>query len=60
MTTKYIVNNVTGQTIDGNITKAPMQYVNIVNGTANDVNATQPFTWTTSDRFVWNGSYEIA
>jgi hypothetical protein len=40
MTTKYIVNNVTGQTIDGNIT--------------------QPFTWTTSDRFVWNGSYEIA
>jgi hypothetical protein len=41
-------------------TKAPMQYVNIVNGTANDVNATQPFTWTTSDRFVWNGSYEIA
>jgi len=41
-------------------TKAPMQYVNILNGTANDVNATQPFTWTTSDRFVWNGSYEIA
>jgi hypothetical protein len=40
-------------------TKAPMQYVNIVNGTANDVNATAPFTWTTSDRFIWNGSYEI-
>jgi hypothetical protein len=40
-------------------TKAPIQYVNIVNGTANDVNATAPFTWTTSDRFIWNGSYEI-
>jgi hypothetical protein len=41
-------------------TKAPMQYVNIANGTASDVNPTQPFTWTTSDRFIWNGSYEIA
>jgi len=40
--------------------KAPMQYVNYTNGTASDVNATQPFTWTTSDRFIWNGSYEIA
>jgi len=39
--------------------KAPMQYVNYTNGTASDVNATQPFTWTTSDRFIWNGSYEI-
>jgi hypothetical protein len=29
-------------------------------GTALDVNATQPFTWTNSDRFLWNGSYEIA
>jgi hypothetical protein len=41
-------------------TRAPLQYVNIVNGTATDVNATQPFTWATSDRFIWNGSYEIA
>jgi hypothetical protein len=41
-------------------TKAPIQYVNIVNGTASDVNPTQPFTWTDGDRFIWNGSYEIA
>jgi hypothetical protein len=41
-------------------TKAPMQYVNIANGTAADVNPTQPFTWTNGDRFIWNGSYEIA
>jgi hypothetical protein len=40
--------------------KAPLQYVNITNGTASDVNPTQPFTWTNTDRFVWNGSYEIA
>jgi hypothetical protein len=39
--------------------KAPIQYQN-TGGTASDVNPTQPFTWTTSDRFVWNGSYEIA
>ncbi len=39
--------------------KAPIQYQS-VGGTANDINATQPFTWTTSDRFIWNGSYEIA
>jgi len=39
--------------------KAPIQY-QAVGGTANDINATQPFTWTTSDRFLWNGSYEIA
>jgi len=41
-------------------TKAPLQYVNITNGTASDVNATQPFTWANTDRFIWNGSYEIA
>ena len=41
-------------------TKAPLQYVNFTNGTASDVNATQPFTWTNTDRFIWNGSYEIA
>ena len=39
--------------------KAPMQY-QAVGGTANDVNSTQPFTWTNTDRFIWNGSYEIA
>jgi hypothetical protein len=41
-------------------TKAPLQYVNISNGTASDVNSTQPFTWANTDRFIWNGSYEIA
>ena len=40
--------------------KAPLQYVNFTNGTASDVNATQPFTWASTDRFIWNGSYEIA
>ncbi len=39
--------------------KAPIQYQGGA-GTALDVNATQPFTWTNSDRFLWNGSYEIA
>jgi hypothetical protein len=39
--------------------KAPIQY-QTTGGTANDVNSIQPFTWTTSDRFIWNGSYEIA
>jgi hypothetical protein len=39
--------------------KAPIQY-QTVGGTAGDVNATGPFTWTTSDRFIWNGSYEIS
>jgi hypothetical protein len=39
--------------------RASIQY-QTVGGTAGDVNATAPFTWTTSDRFVWNGSYEIA
>jgi len=41
-------------------TKAPLQYVNFTNGTASDVNGTQPFTWANTDRFIWNGSYEIA
>jgi hypothetical protein len=39
--------------------KTAIQY-QMVGGTANDVNATQPFTWATSDRFLWNGSFEIA
>ena len=39
--------------------KTAIQY-QAVGGTANDVNATQPFTWANSDRFLWNGSFEIA
>ena len=39
--------------------KAPLQYQGGA-GTALDVNATQPFTWTNTDRFLWNGSFEIA
>lgn len=39
--------------------KAPIQYQS-AGLTANDVNATQPFTWASTDRFIWNGSYEIA
>jgi hypothetical protein len=39
--------------------KAAIQY-QAVGGTANDINATQPFTWANSDRFLWNGSFEIA
>ncbi len=40
--------------------KTSMQYQHISNGTATDVNSTQPFTWAATDRFIWNGSYEIA
>jgi hypothetical protein len=39
--------------------RAPMQF-QTSSGTANDVNATNPFTWASTDRFLWNGSYEIA
>ena len=39
--------------------KSAIQY-QVVGGTADSVNPTAPFTWTTSDRFLWNGSYEIA
>jgi hypothetical protein len=39
--------------------KTAIQY-QAVGGTANDINATQPFTWANSDRFLWNGSFEIA
>ena len=39
--------------------KAAIQYQHSTNGTAVELNPTQPFTWTTSDRFIWNGSYEI-
>jgi len=39
--------------------KAPIQY-QTAGGTAGDINATAPFTWASTDRFMWNGSYEIA
>jgi hypothetical protein len=39
--------------------KAPIQYQS-AGGTANDIYPTQPFTWASTDRFIWNGSYEIA
>jgi len=39
--------------------KTAIQYQS-TGGTALDVNATQPFTWTNTDRFLWNGSFEIA
>jgi hypothetical protein len=39
--------------------KTAIQY-QAVGGTANDINATQPFTWANSDRFLWNGSFETA
>jgi hypothetical protein len=39
--------------------KTAIQYQS-TGSTALDVNATQPFTWANTDRFIWNGSYEIA
>ncbi len=39
--------------------KTAIQY-QAVGGTALDVNATQPFTWANTDRFIWNGSFELA
>jgi hypothetical protein len=39
--------------------KAALQF-QTSSGTANDVNASNPFTWASTDRFLWNGSYEIA
>ena len=38
--------------------KSAIQY-QVVGGTADSITPTTPFTWTTSDRFIWNGSYEI-
>jgi len=38
--------------------KAPIQYQG-AGGHADDVNLSKPFNWATSDRFIWNGSYEI-
>jgi len=39
--------------------KTAIQYQN-TGGTTDSLAPTTPFTWTTSDRFIWNGSYEIA
>ena len=38
--------------------KSAIQYQN-TGGTADSIASTTPFTWTNSDRFIWNGSYEI-
>jgi hypothetical protein len=40
--------------------KAAIQTTNKTHGTADDVNANSPFIWAATDRFIWNGSYEIA
>ena len=39
--------------------KTAIQY-QAVGGTADSITPTAPFTWASSDRFLWNGSYEIA
>jgi len=39
--------------------KSAIQYQN-TGGTTDSLSPTTPFTWTNSDRFLWNGSYEIA
>jgi len=39
--------------------KTAIQYQN-TGGTADSISPNTPFTWTNSDRFLWNGSYEIA
>ena len=39
--------------------KSTVQY-QAVGGTADSITPTTPFTWTNTDRFIWNGSYEIA
>jgi hypothetical protein len=39
--------------------KSAIQY-QVVGGTAGSVTPTTPFTWTNTDRFIWNGSYQIA
>jgi hypothetical protein len=39
--------------------KTAIQYQS-TGGTADSITPTAPFTWTNSDRFIWNGSYEIA
>jgi hypothetical protein len=39
--------------------KTAIQYQS-TGGTAVDVRSNQPFTWASTDRFIWNGSFEIA
>jgi hypothetical protein len=39
--------------------KTAIQYQS-TGGTALDVRSNQPFTWANTDRFIWNGSFEIA
>ena len=39
--------------------KTAIQYQNVA-GTTDSIDSTHPMTWTNSDRFIWNGSYEIA
>ena len=39
--------------------KSTVQY-QAVGGTADSITPTTPFTWANTDRFLWNGSYEIA
>jgi hypothetical protein len=39
--------------------KSAIQY-QVVGGTADSLTPTTPFTWASGDRFIWNGSYEIA
>jgi len=39
--------------------KSAIQYQN-TGGTTDSLSPTTPFTWTNGDRFLWNGSYEIA
>jgi hypothetical protein len=39
--------------------KSAIQYQN-TGGTTDSLSPSTPFTWTNGDRFLWNGSYEIA
>ncbi len=39
--------------------KTAIQYQS-TGGTAVDVRSNQPFTWASTDRFIWNGSFEMA
>lgn len=38
--------------------KSTIQY-QAVGGTADSITPTTPFTWTNTDRFLWNGTYEL-
>jgi hypothetical protein len=43
----------------GFVSKSAVQY-QTVGGTARELATGNPFAWAPSDRFTWNGSYEIA